>query len=106
MTLQQKIDSIIERHKSLVPQFDDIKNIDWEISGISYKEFDEWRRDYNDKNVTINNEGKYLAQNEICGRMAIFLRSWDLDIKKCSITIYSVPVTFKHTYEAIEEITA
>lgn len=98
MDLAAKIKDFQEKTVTIMEANPDINEVHWEIRDLPYKIFEDFRCKLNEGHT----ENTYIEASPIAGKM--YYRPNRNYGRGCHIEFWSVPVTFKHTYEAIEEI--
>ena len=100
MTIQEKIDDLVQRTRAFTENNPEINFINWNIENIPYSEFNLFRETHNESYTKT--ESRYLEEIVIGDRMYIILMYFVLDAK-CNIALYSTPVKIT-TYHQVEEV--
>lgn len=95
MDIQNQIDQIIQRHKTIVESNPDIAQISFDINNLPYQELETYRENFNAqirRDDDSADDPKFLTEKPVCGKIGVFIHSWHVGVEKLSIHLWTGPV--------------
>lgn len=96
--IYERIEYLKNKTEFLLSENPELKVLEWHITDVPYKVFDEFRKDWNSR---IKHDHQYLKQIDLSGKM--YCRAVSAFGRGAEILIWTVPVKIVTTYE-VEEL--